>query len=90
MSVIDYNDLMKQQEFDFLDSIDLEEYLKHGEWSILKIMNEIQKNHGAAYEKESSIFNAIEQDDLMKYIRKRYKGKYDFYCYTEIRVIVKK
>ena len=49
-------------------------------------MNEIQKNHGASYEKESYIFNAIEIDDFVRYIQKRYKGKYNFYIYSEIRV----
>ena len=44
LPIIDYNELVKQQEFEFLDSIEIEEYLKHSEWSILKMMNEIQKN----------------------------------------------
>ena len=79
-------DILREQEFNFLNTIDIEEYLKHGEWSVLKIMNEIQKNHGAAYEKESYIFNAIKINDFMRYVNKRYKGKYNFYEYSEIRV----
>lgn len=86
LPILKEDDVLREQELQFLDTIEIEEYLKHGEWSVLKIMNEIQKNHGAAYEKESYIFNAIEIDDFVRYIQKRYKGKYNFYIYSEIRV----
>ena len=82
-------DTIQDEEFKFLDSIDIENYLKESEWSVLKIMSEIQEDHGSKYEKESYIFNAISPDDFMEYVKKRYKGKYNFYIYSEIRVLQK-
>lgn len=73
------------QEIQFLDTLELDNYLKQPEWSLEKIMSEIQEDHGSKYEKESYIFNAMTPDDFMRYIRQRYKGKYDFYIYAEIR-----
>ena len=90
LEVITDQDKLQKQEFKYLDTIDLEWYLKHSDWSILKIMDEIQEDHGKNYDKESYIFNAIEQDDFMYYIRKRYKNKYTFYVYSEVRVVAGK
>ena len=86
ISVIEQTEIIKQQELDFLDTLELENYLKNSEWSILKIMDEIQEDHGSKYKKESYIFNAIEPSDFIEYIHKRYKGKYEFYTYIETRV----
>ena len=84
--VVNQKNILKHQEFDFLDTIEIEAYLQHEDWSVLKIMDEIQEDHGAEYKAESYIFNAIEQDDFIDYVHKRFKGKYTFYVYTETRV----
>ena len=89
LPVTDETDIIKAKEFNFLDSIEIENYLNHEDWSLLKIMNEIQEDHGAKYKEESYIFNAIDQDDFIEYILKRYKGKYTFYVYMETRVKIK-
>ena len=85
--VIHDHDILQQQEFEFLDSIkDLETYLQQADWSIHKIMDQIENNCGASYTKESSIFNCITADDFIEYLRKRYKGKYEPYYYMECRL----
>ena len=86
LPVVANKDILKEQEFAFLDEIDLHNYLEKEDWSITKIMSKIQEDHGSKYTKESYIFNAIEAEDFMEYIRQRYKGEYNFYLYTEIRV----
>ncbi len=87
LSCISERELLQRKEFAFLDSLEgLDNYLKKPEWSLPKIMSEIQEDQGARYKDESYIFNNINQDEFMEYIRKRYKGKYKFYIYTEVRV----
>ncbi len=87
IDVVSDHDILQQQEFEFLDSIeDLETYLQEANWSIHEIMNQIDNNCGPSYTKESSIFNCITADDFISYLRKRYKGKYEPYYYMECRL----
>ena len=87
LSCISERELLQRKEFAFLDSLEgLDNYLKKPEWSLPKIMSEIQEDQGAQYKDEAYIFNNISPDEFMEYIKKRYKGKYKFYVYTEVRV----
>lgn len=86
LTVVDQRNVLRNQEFEFLDTIEIEAYLQHEDWSVLKIMDEIQEDHGAEYKDESYIFNAIEVDDFIQYVHRRFKGKYTFYVYLETRV----
>ncbi len=86
LEIIEEKDKIIKKEENFLDTIDIENYLKHDDWSVLKIMSEIQEDHGTEYKEESYIFNAINIDDFIDYVSKRYKSKYKFYMYSEIRV----
>ena len=36
LPVLKEDDVLREQELQFLDTIEIEEYLKHGEWSVLK------------------------------------------------------
>ena len=77
------------QVYDGLEVITDQDKLQKQEFKFLDTID-LEGYHGKNYDKESYIFNAIEQDDFMYYIRKRYKNKYTFYIYSEVRVVAGK
>lgn len=67
---------LQNDEYEFLDSIDLKPYLKNFA-NVWNIMNQIQKDHGKNYY-EGLIFNCINEDEFMDYLKKRYGNKIYF------------
>lgn len=63
---------LQNDEFEFLDTINVKKYLKDGA-EISDVMNTIEEIHGKDYY-EHFIFNCIDRDDFMRYIEKRYNN----------------
>ena len=75
---MNWEQLTKQQndEFEFLDSIDLKPYLKDFA-NVWNIMQKIQEEHGKDYY-EGLVFNCIDEDEFMDYLKRRYGSKIYF------------
>jgi len=69
---MDYEKFTKMQndEFEFLDSIDLDKYLINNK-EVYDIMQEIEKDYKGKFY-DSFIFNCISCDEFIDYIQKRY------------------
>lgn len=67
---------LRNDEFEFLDSLDLKPYLKEG-LDVYDIMNKIEENHSKDYY-EGVIFNCIDRDDFISYLKRRYGNKIYF------------
>ncbi|WP_304393188.1 hypothetical protein [uncultured Clostridium sp.] len=71
---------MQNKEFEFLDSIDLKPYLK--EWAdIYDVRDKIEEDYGKDY-CEPFIFNCIDIEEFMDYLKRRYKNKVYFNEHT--------
>lgn len=70
----------------FLDTIDLLPYLKKDK-DILDAMDEIEADYGegAIYKEEPYLFNYMNCDEFIEYLRKRYPN-FRYYEHTEYRV----
>lgn len=77
--------LIKQkQEKAFLDTKDLKPFLEKDK-SIYDIMEEIEDKYSNEYTEEDFIFNCMDHNDFIEYLRERYKD-IKFYEYTDWRV----
>lgn len=79
---------MQNDEFEFLDSIDLKPYLK--EWAdIYDIRDKIEKDYGKDYY-ESFIFNCIDIYEFIDYLKRRYGNEIYFNEHTTYSVHLNK
>lgn len=63
---------LQNEEFEFLDTIDIKQYIpKTKEIDVWNLMQTIENNHGKDY-REPFIFNLIDEDEFIDYLKKRY------------------
>jgi hypothetical protein len=63
------------QEFDFLDTIDLNNLINEAldnSYTIYELMDKIEDRYGEQYDKEDFIFNNIDAFEFMNYLRDVY------------------
>ena len=63
------------QEFDFLDTVDLNDLINEAldnSYTIYDIMDKIEDRYGEQYDKEDFIFNNIDAFEFMNYLRDVY------------------